>query len=241
MRLALQNLPEADINMHGTLIVPPAVPLKPDQTIRERLDALDRDTQGDGMSKASNPSSRPAAGQPGTETERLSLRSLTASDEALYCSLYTDPQVMKHIYKPLTRAEAEQSFRKALESMQRTPFERRVVVISDKETGVAIGISGVHVCNATLKQAEVGTLLKSSAHAQRFGVELSNTLISQAFTRPQIDELIAHSTHGNAVVEALLKSLGFVRSGDVPAEGDIPARTRWTLTRAAWSKRAGHK
>jgi precorrin-3B methylase len=39
-RLALKSLPRADLDMHVTLVVPPAAPLQPDQEMRARLAAL---------------------------------------------------------------------------------------------------------------------------------------------------------------------------------------------------------
>lgn len=42
-RLALGSLPDADIDMHVTLVVPPATALEPDQQTRARLAALDQD------------------------------------------------------------------------------------------------------------------------------------------------------------------------------------------------------
>src|ERR1043165_3573326 len=136
------------------------------------------------------------------ESERLTFRSMNAADEALYCSLYMDPEVMRHVMKPLTREHAKASFRRALESMQQVPFERRNVVITEKATGQPIGLSGVHVTDAKRKEAEVGTLLKTGVHAQHFGVELSKALITQAFARPQIDVLIAHSSIHHSAVDA---------------------------------------
>jgi hypothetical protein len=40
-RMPLGSLPEADIDMHATLVVPPCESLEPNQEIRERLRALD--------------------------------------------------------------------------------------------------------------------------------------------------------------------------------------------------------
>jgi uncharacterized protein YabN with tetrapyrrole methylase and pyrophosphatase domain len=40
-RLALGELPGADVDMHATLVMPPAVALEPDRATRERLSALD--------------------------------------------------------------------------------------------------------------------------------------------------------------------------------------------------------
>jgi precorrin-3B methylase len=40
-RIALGKLPQADVDMHSTLVIPPARSLEPDLSIRERLSALD--------------------------------------------------------------------------------------------------------------------------------------------------------------------------------------------------------
>lgn len=40
-RMALRDLPRAQLDMHVTLVIPPAKPLQPDVEIRERLAALD--------------------------------------------------------------------------------------------------------------------------------------------------------------------------------------------------------
>jgi hypothetical protein len=40
-RLSLGSLPDADIDMHATLVIPPFRPLEPDSEIRERLSVLD--------------------------------------------------------------------------------------------------------------------------------------------------------------------------------------------------------
>jgi precorrin-6B methylase 1 len=42
VRMPLRDLPDAETDMHFTMVVPPAQPLQPDQEIRARLTALDR-------------------------------------------------------------------------------------------------------------------------------------------------------------------------------------------------------
>lgn len=41
-RLRLRELPDADLDMHVTMVIPPAVPLQPDEQVRARLAVLDR-------------------------------------------------------------------------------------------------------------------------------------------------------------------------------------------------------
>jgi RimJ/RimL family protein N-acetyltransferase len=175
---------------------------------------------------------------PTIQSERLSMRSLTSADEAFYCSLYTDAEVMRHVGPSLARDSALEGFRKTLEGMGRDSFERRVVVLLDRATGEPIGISSVRMLRGKPGRAEVGTLLKPGMHEKGFGQECSAALITQAFTRPQINELVAYSNEGNAVVERLLTHLGFTRNGPRPASQVRPARIEWSITRGAWAKRS---
>jgi hypothetical protein len=43
-RTTIAQLPNVDIDMHATVVIPPALSLQPDNEIRERLAALDRRT-----------------------------------------------------------------------------------------------------------------------------------------------------------------------------------------------------
>ena len=47
------------------------------------------------------------------ETPRLRLRPLEPRDEAMFCHLYTDPDVMRRILPPLSQEAATQSFQRA--------------------------------------------------------------------------------------------------------------------------------
>lgn len=43
-RIRLRELPDADLDMHVTLVIPPATPLQPDEQVRARLSVLDQGT-----------------------------------------------------------------------------------------------------------------------------------------------------------------------------------------------------
>jgi RimJ/RimL family protein N-acetyltransferase len=175
---------------------------------------------------------------PTIQSERLSMRSLTSADESFYCSLYMDPEVMRYVGEPLSRDVALDGFRKSLDRMGKPSFERRVLVLLDRATQQPIGISSVRMLRGKPGRAEVGTLLKPSMHEQGYAQECSSALISQAFTRRQIDELVAHSLVGNAAVERLLTDLGFLRGISRAASHGRPARIMWTISRSAWATRA---
>jgi len=175
---------------------------------------------------------------PTIQSERLSMRSLTNADEAFYCSLYEDAQVMRHVGEPLEHDAALDGFRKCLEGMGKSEFERRIVVLLERATQQPIGISSVRMLRGKPGHAEVGTLLKPGMHDKGFAMECSTALITQAFSRPQVTTLVAHSTEGNTAVERLLTELGFTRGGTRGACDGQPARTSWTIDRDTWAKRA---
>lgn len=125
--------------------------------------------------------------------------------------------------------------------MSKPEFERRVVVLIDKASKQPIGISSVRMLEGKKGRAEVGTLLKPGAHEKGFAQECSTALITQAFTRPQVKELVAYSVKDNAAIERLLTDLGFERGGAVRSTAGRPQRVRWTISRNEWSKRCAKK
>jgi RimJ/RimL family protein N-acetyltransferase len=175
---------------------------------------------------------------PTIQSERLTMRSLSSADEALYCQLYTNSEVMRFVGAPLARDEALEGFRKSLDGMSKPNFDRRVVVLIDRTTQEPIGISSIRMLRGKPGRAEVGTLLKATMHEKGFAQECSTALISQAFTRREVSELVAYSTSGNAAVERLLSDLGFSRGRALRANKNRQERTGWALTREAWAKRS---
>jgi RimJ/RimL family protein N-acetyltransferase len=178
---------------------------------------------------------------PTTESERLTMRSLSSADEALYCDLYMNADVMRYVGAPLSRQDALDGFKKSLELMSNPEFNRRVVVLIDRASKQPIGISSLRMLDGKKGRAEVGTLLKPGAHEKGFAQECSTALITQAFTRPQVKELVAYSVKDNAAIEGLLKDLGFERGGAVRSSAGRPPRVRWTIGRNEWSKRCAKK
>ena len=173
---------------------------------------------------------------PAIRTERLSIRQLTATDMSLYVSLFTDKKVMKFAGPTLEPKEARDKFRK-LVAMEAQP-ERMFGVIIARDTRESIGLSSAYVTDAEQGRAQVGILLKSAAHTKRFGMEASIVLINRMFSMPNgmVKELVGDIAVGNTATEELAKSLGYKRTGKLPADEKYPARNIWTLTREVWWK-----
>ena len=79
-RTTIAQLPAIDIDMHATVVIPPAARAAARRAeCRERLAALDR------------------THVEFTTPRGCSLRSMRESDEQLYCELFCDPETMRHI------------------------------------------------------------------------------------------------------------------------------------------------
>src|SRR5260221_13747987 len=95
------------------------------------------------------------------DTQRLHIRRLVESDEALYCGLYTDAATMRYIGAPLSPERAMRSFRNALTWSNDQPTDPRLFAMIEKSTQRAIGLCAIQPFDAGTRRAEVGMMLKS--------------------------------------------------------------------------------
>lgn len=164
------------------------------------------------------------------DTDRLRYRLLSQADEALYCDLFSNPDVMKYVGPTLSRADALRGFKKALALMQK-PFGWRITTIIERADNKAVGISIIRLVDASLRRAEVGSILLPAAQAKGYGPEYSAALIDYAFKNRGVEIMSAQVVEGNTPNETLLTNLGFSRGADSAVVGGLTRRT-WTLTRS---------
>jgi RimJ/RimL family protein N-acetyltransferase len=223
-RLKLRDLPNAEVDMHMTMVVPPAQAMEPDAEIRERLAALDRTAANE---------SRGTNEVRVFDTKRLRLRGLGEEDEKLYCDLYTDAQTMKFIGEPLSPQRVLRAFRKAVQLTRQKDFRQRIFVVTEKATDCDIGVCGFGLADAP-DRVEAGVILAASARAQGYGHEALVAMIRMAFTVPQVQEVVVMVNSRNPVTDRLVRRVGFSCRGSVVA-ADRPMMDRlWVVSRNSW-------
>src|SRR3546814_14303860 len=74
------------------------------------------------------------------EVAGLRRRPLAPSDEDLYCRLYTDPGVMRHVGPPLARGAASCAFGSLLRQQAIDPPRSRHWVLVSRDDGGALGL-----------------------------------------------------------------------------------------------------
>jgi len=172
------------------------------------------------------------------DTPRLRLRPMEARDEAMFCHLYTDPDVMRRIVAPLSAEAALASFQRACGHNAKDTPGHRFWAIDDKETDIAIGMAALL---RTGDSAELGVMLRNGWWNRGVSSEAFAPLLEHAFTehacngmglalvyaqRPDDDHAL--------LIDRLLARFGFVRTPDKVTDKTL---CRWELPRAEWQAR----
>lgn len=164
------------------------------------------------------------------DTARLHLRPLRAEDEALYCTLYTDPDVMSHIGKPLEPEAARRQFAIACRRNGAGDGMERRWTVSDRSTGRPVGLLALLADRADRDNVELGVMLLPAAQGRGFARELNDAVVARAFGTGGwgLRRVWARHASGHAAAAAALGASGFA-----PA---LPAGTDATvaITRDEW-------
>jgi RimJ/RimL family protein N-acetyltransferase len=177
------------------------------------------------------------------DTPRLRLRPMEARDEAMFCHLYTDPDVMRRIVAPLSAEAALASFQRACgHNAKDTPGHRfwaiDYTLADSRASDTAIGMAALL---RTGDSAELGVMLRNGWWNRGVSSEAFAPLLEHAFNehacngmglalvyaqRPDDDHAL--------LIDKLLARFGFVRTPDKVTDKTL---CRWELPRAEWQAR----
>jgi RimJ/RimL family protein N-acetyltransferase len=167
-------------------------------------------------------------------TPRLILRSMREGDEQLYCNLFCDPDTMRHIAAPWTRADAELAFRDVLKATRAAPPRSLFLTLIRRDTQQPVGLCTLQNFDGARRQAEFGVMVVSPGRTQGFASEAMIRVIAHAFAELSVDEVWARVGVDHAVCERLVIGVGMVRhSGGLP-EDRAANVWRWSAYRDSW-------
>lgn len=158
------------------------------------------------------PAERPALPPPRFDTTRLRLRTLRADDERLYMSLYTDPDVMRHVGEPLSDQAAARALDLVLRQMRQSPPAAWYWVVRMREEPAAIGLLAM-VFDQDAGSAELGMLLGPAARGRGYATEAVGALVGHALAWPGRGCLRVRHLADHPCVPRVLDKLGFVPEG----------------------------
>lgn len=169
------------------------------------------------------------------ETDRLRLRPMEARDEAMFCHLYTDPDVMRRIVAPLSAEAAAQSFRRACQhNAKDTPGHRFWAIDLKPADGAAADTAiGMAALLRTGDSAELGVMLRNGWWNRGISSEAFVPLIDHAFLGMGLALVYAQRPDDDhaLIIDRLLGRFGFARTPDRVEDKTL---CRWELPRARW-------
>ncbi len=146
------------------------------------------------------------------ETERLTLRQVTASDSGDLYRCYSDPAVMKYMATPLDNEEAVTGIMEDYRDGFKDGYNL-VWAIEIKKSETFAGTAGFEGFSFLDNRAEVGFSLLSEQQGMGYMVEALRSIIDYGFQYLHINRIQTTVVPENASSIKLLEKLSFLREG----------------------------
>jgi RimJ/RimL family protein N-acetyltransferase len=164
-------------------------------------------------------------------TERLVLRRWREDDLESYAALLTDPVVRRYFERPLTHAEALEDAREHAEAFERNGFD--LWIVERPGEAAFIGVTGVRRIPRAMPfkpLVDVGWLLLPEFWGRRYAAEAARAALHDAFTRADLDEVVAYTARVNEPSRKVMRQLGMTY--DPAADFDHPSQSPASPVRA---------
>ena len=178
--------------------------------------------------------SQGASTPPELGTRRLILRSIRESDEELYCGLFCDPETMRFIGPPWTRAEAARAFRGVLDATRATPPRALFLVMVPRTAQEPIGLCSLQNFDPAGRRIEMGVMVASQVRARGLASEALIAVIAHAFATMPVDEVWVRIALHHAACERTAEIIGLVRHAQAAPEDLARNVSRWSAYRGSW-------
>ena len=146
-------------------------------------------------------------------TARLHMQPLQADDWAFFLRLYQDPDVMRFIGNLDTPAQIHSRFEQRLGNWDRYSDFWLCLLIREKQTGAAVGLTGFFPDWRPYQQAEVGFILAPEHQGKGYAVESLREVLNFAFDHCDFHRLQANVLEGNDASRRVLEKCGFQMEG----------------------------
>jgi ribosomal-protein-alanine N-acetyltransferase len=175
-------------------------------------------------------------------TARLVLRRWREADFAPYAAMQADPQVRRFFERPLSLEEGLEDGRRHAADFDRNGFDLWVLELPGEATFA--GVAGVRRIGRPMPFSplvDVGWLLLPAFWGRRYAAEAARAALHDAFTRADLDAVVAYTSARNEPSRKVMRRLGMSRDPvedfDHPFHGETsPVRRQvlYRLTRDAF-------
>ncbi|HLT76986.1 MAG TPA: GNAT family N-acetyltransferase [Ferrovibrio sp.] len=174
------------------------------------------------------------------ETDRLRLRRFAAEDWEVLARFYSDDTVMRHMLpgKGLSRREAQERAKSNIHNFNDHWARRNygVWAVEDRRSGRLLGQCGLRWIPEA-EQTELLYLFSKTVWGRGLATEAGRAALDFAFTRTDLNHLIAVTAPQNSASQRVLSKLGFTATGEAPLWERIVS---WfELSRERWATSSG--
>ncbi|WP_070966488.1 GNAT family N-acetyltransferase [Vibrio sonorensis] len=142
-------------------------------------------------------------------SERLTMGQIINDDWSLFLRLNQEPEVTRYAFDPPSEQEIKARFESRLPKWKWGSEHWLCLTIRDKESGEAIGVTGLCISDKEKGDVEVGYLLLPEFHGKGFGTESLIALIGHVVSAFPITCITAIVTDGNIASCKVLEKSGF--------------------------------
>ncbi|MEO0752475.1 MAG: GNAT family N-acetyltransferase [Pseudomonadota bacterium] len=157
----------------------------------------------------------------------LFLQRFRAGDLNDFSALHADPNVMKDLGGPITRAEAHEKLTRYIAAYDRHGYGRVAVFADD----TFAGYTGVqHLSDPThplTPHDEIGWRLLPRFWGHGIASRAATLCLEDAFTRAGLRHVLAYTSPDNHRSQAVIARLGFERAQALDFEEDYPPLGTW--------------
>ncbi|NEA37375.1 GNAT family N-acetyltransferase [Streptomyces sp. SID13031] len=175
-------------------------------------------------------------------TERLLLRQWKDSDYEPFAALNSDPAVVEHFARSLTRAESDELIDRVKVSIEKRGFGFWAVEV--RETGRFIGFTGlsVPILDAPFVPCvEIGWRLAKDAWGNGYATEAARASLAYGFGEAGLDEVVSFTATTNKPSQRVMERLGMTHDEAddfdhprLPAGHRLQRHVLYRITRAQW-------
>jgi len=173
---------------------------------------------------------------------RLLLRRWRGEDREPFAALNADPEVMRHYPACLSRAQSDRLLQRIEADFAARGFG--LWALQRKDSGVFIGLAGLRPVDFAAPfcpALEIAWRLARQHWRQGLASEAARTALDCAFTRLELEQVVAFTAEGNLASQALMRAIGMHAdpAGDfdpplLPAGHRLSRHLLYRLVRADW-------